>query len=44
MNERPTLKLYHANGKGTGCALSLAIEHSFASIAFGVAEGWKEAE
>ena len=25
MNERPTLKLYHANGKGTGCALSLSL-------------------
>lgn len=25
MNERPTLKLYHANAKGTGCALSLSL-------------------
>ena len=25
MNERPTLKFYHANAKGTGCALSLSL-------------------
>lgn len=37
-----TARIFLLNAEAFG--LSLVIEHSFAAIAFGVAEGWKEAE